>query len=98
MSKFEELINGEKPVLIDFHATWCGPCKAMNPVIKDVAKSLKENATVIKIDIDKNQGLAQKLGIRGVPTFIIYQNGEIKWRDSGMQSGTNLVNQVMELV
>lgn len=98
MGKFEDLINGDTPVLVDFHAEWCGPCKAMNPVIKDVAKSLKDKATVIKIDIDKNESLAQKLQIKGVPTFIIFQKGEVKWRNSGMQSGTNLINQVMELV
>ena len=98
MSKFKELINGEKPVLVDFHATWCGPCKSMNPVIKNVARELKDQATVIKIDIDKNQSLASKLQIQGVPTFVIYQNGEIKWRASGMQSGASLVNQVKELI
>lgn len=97
MGKFEDLINGDKPVLIDFHAIWCGPCKSMNPVIKEVAKSLKGKATVIKIDIDKNEHLANKLNIRGVPTFIIYKKGEIVWRDSGMQSGTNLINQILEL-
>ena len=98
MSKFKELINGEKPVLIDFHATWCGPCKSMSPVIDNVAKALKGKAKVIKIDIDKNQELAQKLNIRGVPTFIIYQNGEIMWRESGMQSGANMVKQVESLI
>ena len=97
MGKFEDLINGDKPVLIDFHATWCGPCQSMNPIIKDVAKKLKDKATVIKIDIDKNEALANKLNIRGVPTFIIYKKGEIMWRNSGMQSGTNLINQVLEL-
>jgi len=98
MSKFKELINGDKPVLIDFYATWCGPCKSMSPVIDNVAKALKGKARVIKIDIDKNQELAQKLNIRGVPTFMIYQNGKIMWRESGMQSGTNMVKQVEALI
>ena len=98
MSKFQELINGDVPVLVDFHATWCGPCKAMSPVIQDVAKKVKNKATVIKIDIDKNPALANQLQIKGVPTFVIYQKGEIKWRASGMQSGTQLVNQLMSLV
>lgn len=98
MGKFNELINGEKPVLVDFHATWCGPCKAMSPVIKDVAKKMKDKATVIKIDVDKNPQLSNALNIRGVPTFVIYHKGEIKWRASGMQSGTNLVNELNALV
>lgn len=98
MGKFNELVNGEKPVLVDFHATWCGPCKAMSPVISDVAKKMKGKATVIKIDVDKNPQLSNSLNIRGVPTFIIYHKGEIKWRASGMQSGTNLVNELNALV
>lgn len=98
MSTYTNLINGEKPVLIDFHATWCGPCKSMNPIIKQVSKDLKDKATVIKIDIDKNEALASSLQIKGVPTFVIYQKGEIKWRESGMQSQATLVKQVLELV
>lgn len=94
MSKFKELINGEKPVLVDFHATWCGPCKSMDPIIKDVSKKLKGKATVIKIDIDKNPALSNSLQIKGVPTFVIYQKGNIVWRASGMQSGKNLIDQV----
>ena len=97
MSKFKDLINGEKPVLVDFHAEWCGPCHAMNPVIKDVAKQTKDTAIVIKVDIDKNQRLASALQIKGVPTFVIYHKGEIKWRASGMQSGTNLIQQLQLL-
>ena len=81
---FQELVNSEKPIFIDFHATWCGPCKAMDPVIKRLAATLKDQLRVIKIDIDKNAALASKLGIRGVPTFALYQRGNQLWRQSGM--------------
>lgn len=88
---YQEIINGDTPVLVDFHATWCGPCKAMAPVLKDVADAMGDKARIIKIDVDKNQALAQKLSVRGVPTFIIYQKGKILWRQSGMQSGAELI-------
>jgi len=83
-TSFQELIKGNKPVLVDFYATWCGPCKTMAPILDDVKTQIGKKASVIKIDVDKNQRAAAVYQVRSVPTLMIFQNGQIKWRQSGV--------------
>ena len=83
MASYNELVNSEQPVLVDFTAAWCGPCQAMAPELEKLADELAGQLKIIKIDIDKNQELAGKLQIRGVPTLILYKNGTPVWRQSG---------------
>lgn len=90
MEKFVDVIASEKPVLVDFFATWCGPCKMMHPILEDLAKTVGEKARIIKVDIDKNEELARAYNVRSVPTLMIFQKGELKYRQSGVQSAQAL--------
>jgi thioredoxin 1 len=92
MSNFSKIINQDKPVLVDFFAEWCGPCKMMSPILKEVKDSLGEVASIIKIDVDKNQELAAKLQVRGVPTLILYKKGKQLWRQSGVVQKNDLIS------
>jgi thioredoxin 1 len=90
MGNFQEIINSGKPVLVDFYADWCGPCKMMPPILKETKDAFGDKVTIIKIDVDKNREVAQHFGIQGIPTLIVFQNGQIKWRESGVVPANEL--------
>jgi len=97
-TNFQDLIDDGLPVLIDFYADWCGPCQALMPVIQEVKEELGDQVRIIKINIDKNEELAQQLEIRSIPTLMIYNNGELQWRHTGSESKQQLITKLTEYI
>ena len=88
MATFQEIVNSDKPVLVDFAAEWCGPCKMMKPILKDLKNQMGDDITIITVDVDRNQAAAVQYNIRSVPTLMIFKKGESLWRQSGvLQAG-----------
>ncbi len=98
MSSFKDIINSDKPVLIDFSAEWCQPCRMMPPILKEVKSSLGDNIRILKIDVDKNQAIAQKYAIRSVPTLMVFKKGEVVFNQSGVVPANQLTDIVKKFV
>jgi thioredoxin 1 len=95
MSEFSQLIQGPTPVLVDFFATWCGPCKMMSPILEQVKNKVGDQVKIVKVDVDKNPAIAQQLKVRGVPTLVLFRQGSLLWRQSGVVSEQQLL-QILE--
>jgi len=96
--KFDALVSQETPVLVDFYADWCGPCQAMAPVLKEVAQNFEGKVKIIKIDVDKNQPIAQRFGVRSIPTLILFKDGNVQWQQAGMMTGNDLTKKLSAAV
>ena len=98
MSTFQDIIKGEKPILVDFFADWCAPCKTMNPILKSIKSKLGDEIKILKINVDKNQAVADKFNVRGIPTFIIFKQNELKWRQYGIIEENKLIEELNKLI
>ena len=98
MSNFQQLIASDKPVLVDFFAEWCGPCKMMAPILQQVKQQLGDAVTIVKIDVDKNPDAAAAYQIQGVPTLMVFQQGQIKWRQSGVVQANALASTLKQFI
>lgn len=98
MTSFEGHINGEKPVVVDFFAEWCGPCRMMPPILKEVKEKLGDRITVLKMDVDKNPHYANHYSVQAVPTLIVFKNGKVVWRKAGVAPAHEIIQNVSLLV
>jgi thioredoxin 1 len=93
-ANFNKLVNADIPVLVDFYADWCGPCKMQAPILREVAREIGEKAKIVKIDVDKNQEIASRYQVRGVPTLILFKKGAVVWKTSGVVNKTQLIETI----
>jgi thioredoxin 1 len=98
VASFKEIINSDKPVLVDFSAEWCGPCKMMAPILKQVANSMGDDARILKVDVDRNPDAARAYNVMGVPTLIVFNQGDIAWRRSGVVQAPELISVLRNLI